>query len=229
MAGPSKGGHGRHRYVIAEDGRCSTRAAAAAIQNDVVHADVEGGVDVGFDMLGGQLGPNGNAAACFSHRCCDLAVVLQGGQVGERRRGYRWFAFVQAADLGDSAGDLVARQMASGAGLRALAELEVEGLHLGDLVDVPAEPPRGQFVEVPTVGLLLLGQHATLARTDSGARKFCALGQRDFCLRGQGTKTHVRYEDWNVEFERCRGVAPDRYPPCSLRRRRATAAAPVVR
>ena len=212
MAGPSKGGHGRHRYVIAEDGRCSTRASTAAIENDVVDADVEGCVDVGFDMLGGQLGPNGNTAACFSHRSSDFAIVLDGGEVGKGGWGYGWFAFVQAAYFCDPAGDLMAGKMATGTGLCSLAELEVKGLHLCDLVDIPAEPPRGQFVEVTTVGLLFLGQHASFAGADSRAGQLRTFGQGHLGFFGQRPKTHIGHEERNVEFERCRGVAPDRYP-----------------
>ena len=100
--------------------------------------------------------------------------------------------------------------MAAGAGLGALPELEVEGLDVPDLVDRPAEPTGRQFVEVPRVLLLLLGQHAALTGTDPRAGPLSA--ERESCLRllRESAEAHVGHEQRNVESERSVGGLPDR-------------------
>jgi hypothetical protein len=67
--------------------------------------------------------------------------------------------------LGGLADVLRAWKVASGAGLGALASLEVEGLNQGEELFVVAELCAGEFVEVSLVGLLLFGQHPAFART----------------------------------------------------------------
>lgn len=56
-------------------------------------------------------------------------------------------ALGEAADLRDTADDLGAGQVSAGAGLGALAELEVQRLHPVEHGLVPAEAARRQLVE----------------------------------------------------------------------------------
>ena len=74
----------------------------------------------------------------------------------------------------------------------------------------PAELPGCELVEVPGVGLLLLGQHAAFAGADPGAGQLGPFGQRDLGLFGECAETHVGHEEGNVEYERFRGVRADR-------------------
>ena len=99
------------------------------------------------------------------------AGVEQRGPVGEPGRRDRRRALRQPADLGDPADDLAAGQVAAGAGLRALAQLEVQRLHLVQARLVPAEPAGRELVEVAGALGLLLRQHPALARADRRCRR----------------------------------------------------------
>ena len=94
-------------------------------------------------------------------------------------------------------------------GLGPLPALEVERLHLLEVVERPAEASRRQLVEVAAVVGLLLGQHAALARADARAGQLGALRQRRLGLLGQRAEAHVGHEDRDVEPQRLVGVGPD--------------------
>ena len=89
--------------------------------------------------------------------------------------------------------------MASGTRLRTLPTLEVKGLYLSNLVQVPAEPGGGQFVEVATIGCLLLGKHASLARANACAGHLRASRKSRLRLFTQGTEAHVADEQRNLK------------------------------
>ena len=91
--------------------------------------------------------------------------------------------------------------MAAGAGLGALAALEVEGLALLHLVHGVAEAGRGQLVQVAGVGGLLLRQHAALAGADAGAGHLGTHGQGHLGLFGEGAEAHVRDEQRTLQHQ----------------------------
>jgi hypothetical protein len=72
--------------------------------------------------------------------------------------------------------------MPARAGLGPLPALEMKRLGLLHLVPGEAETCRRQLVEVSRVRFLLVGQHATLARTDSRTGKLGTFGKRDLRL-----------------------------------------------
>ena len=131
--------------------------------------------------------------------------------VREARRRDRGRALRQPAHLGDLARHLVPRQMPPGAGLGALAALEVEGLHGLQLVPGEAETARGILVEVAAAGLLLLRQHAALAGADAGAGKLGAPRERDLGGLRERAEAHVRDDERNVERERLLRIGPDHH------------------
>ena len=182
-AGPGQRRHGRHADRVAEDRRGGAGAAAAAVEDHVVHAEVQRGVEVGLDVLGRHLHPDRDPAGTLPDPVHESAGVEQRRPVGEAGRGDRRRALRQAADLGDPPDDLVSGEMAAGAGLRALAELEVQCLHPVQAGLVPAETARGQLVEVAGALGLLLGEHPALAGADRRARP---LGAAPECGLGLG-------------------------------------------
>ena len=76
------------------------------------------------------------------------------------------------------------RQMSAGAGLGALAALEVKCLHPGQEFLFVAEPGAGQLIEVARVGRLLFGQHAAFTGTDARAGQFGPFRQGNLGLLG---------------------------------------------
>ena len=130
-----------HRDVVAEEQRRGAGAAAAAVEDDVVDADLERGVDVVLDVLGRQLEADRDAAGRLAHLVGEVAEVARRVvQSGKRAGEIAGSPVGQAAHLGDLARHLVARQVAAGAGLGALAALEVEGLDL--LRPCPCAKPK---------------------------------------------------------------------------------------
>ena len=61
-ARPGQCGNCRDRNIDAEDQRGGAGPAAASVEDDVVAADIERGVDVLLDVLGRELEADGNAA-----------------------------------------------------------------------------------------------------------------------------------------------------------------------
>ena len=113
------------------------------------------------------------------------------------------------ADLGDLADHLFAGEVAACAGLGALAELEVEGLRAGNLVERVPEPARRQLVEVSSVGFLLRWEHAALTGADAGTGKVSATSQRDLGLLRERPEAHVGDEERDLEVEWPVGVGAD--------------------
>ena len=130
-SGPGERGHGGHADRVAEDRRCGAGAAAAAVEDDVVDAEVERGVEVLLDVLGRHLHPDRDAA-----RPRPDAVDERRGRPAassSRRTGRaRPPAFPRAARAPRRSGPTTfgPGQVPAGAGLGALAELEVQRLHL---------------------------------------------------------------------------------------------------
>ena len=89
--------------------------------------------------------------------------------------------------------------MAAGAGLGALATLEVERLHLLQVVLGIAKHGAGQFIEIARVGGLFFWQHTALARADAGAGQFRASCQRYLRFFGKSTEAHVRNHQGNIQ------------------------------
>ena len=202
---------GGHRDVVAEDERRRPRAAAAAIQDDVVDAHRQRRVDILLDVLGRELVADGDAtgvAANLVGEVPDLAPVVP---IGEARRRDRGRALGETPHLGDLALHLVARQMPAGAGLGALPALEVECLHMLELVPGKAEAARGELVKVAAAGLLLLRQHAALARADAGAGELGPARQRDLGGLGERAEAHVGDQERNIEGEPLLRARPDHH------------------
>ena len=55
-----------HADRVAEDRRSGAGAAAAAVEDDVVDAEVQGGVEVGLDVLGRHLDPDRDSAGALA-------------------------------------------------------------------------------------------------------------------------------------------------------------------
>ncbi len=191
--------HRRDRNVVFEDVGRGPGCATAAVDNDVVDPNLEGEVDVGFDVLRAHLEADWNAAGGFTHFVGDAPEVRGAMQVGKGRRADCGLPWLEPSHRGDLWRNFVAREMPARAGLGALSSFEVKRLALLHLFDAPAEAPRRELVEVAGVVRLLLGQHAALARADPGARHLRALRQRDLGLSAQRSKAHVADEQRNVE------------------------------
>ena len=115
----------------------------------------------------------------------------------------------EVAYLGDAPDNFRAGQVTTGSGLRALAELEVERLHLLEHIPRPSEARRRELIEVARVLGLLLRQHATFTRTDPRTRELRAPRQRGLRLLRQCAERHVGHEHPDVEEKRLPRVRSD--------------------
>ena len=94
--------------------------------------------------------------------------------------------------------------MPTGAGLRALAQLEVQRLDPVEDRLVPPEAARRQLVQVAGALRLLLGQHPTLARADRRAR---ALGPPASAVLASAEIAPKLMSETKTGIRRCSGLA----------------------
>ena len=60
--GTGQGRDGRHRDVVSENQGCGPGGTTTSIENDVVHAHLQGEINVRVNMLGRHLHADGDAA-----------------------------------------------------------------------------------------------------------------------------------------------------------------------
>ncbi len=208
-ARPGECGDRRDRDVVAEEQRRRARTAAPAVEDDVVDADLERGVDVVLDVLRRQLHADRDPAAALAHLVGEAAEVVDAVPIGERRGRNGGRALGQPAHLGDPALHLRTGQVPARPRLGALAELEVEGLDLREHVPAPAEARRRELVEVARVLALFFGQHAALARADARSRELRSACEGGLRFLRQRAERHVGDEQRKVEPQRLGRVRAD--------------------
>ena len=89
-AGPGERRDRRHRDVVAEDDRRGAGPTTAAVEDDVVDADPQRRVDVVLDVLGGELGPDRDAARRLTDLVGDRPVVVLEQQETRGTSTARW-------------------------------------------------------------------------------------------------------------------------------------------
>ncbi len=108
---------------------------AASVDDDIVNADRQSKIHVGFDVLGRHFDTDRNPARCFAHFRGYAAIVLRAVQIRESGRADRIFVFSQSPNFRNFARCLVTGQMAAGPRLGTLPGPGMKGLALIDLVD----------------------------------------------------------------------------------------------
>src|SRR5918911_1390199 len=127
-----------------------------------------------------------------SVRMCGPALVDAGGQ---------------RAHVGDLFGHLLAHQVAAGAGLAALADEDLAGVGLEQVVRVEAVAALDALI-VPLGGVFaLLGDGAAVAAAGGRAGHGGALGQGDLGVLGERAIAHARDVDRDVQHQRVPGEA----------------------
>ena len=116
-------------------------AAAATIQDDVIHPHLQRGINILLNMLRGQFVADRNTAGPLTHLTGEIADLLQSGPVRKPRWRDRGGAFGQITHLGNFAFHLGPRQVPAGAGFGPLPAFEMERLHLGQFVPGKPETP----------------------------------------------------------------------------------------
>ena len=190
-ARPSEGEDGRDGGGVLDHLGGGAGGAGAAVDGDEVGPGGEGDLEIGLDVAGGELDPDGFAAGGLA-QLVDLGPELVGvGDVGKVRRADDVAAGGKAADGGDLGGDLRTGEVAAEPGFGRLADLD---LHRIDRPEVLRRDrvAVGDVLEDVAVGRLeALGQNAALAGTHGGAGGGAAAGEGDLDLAGQGAVGHV--------------------------------------
>ena len=119
------------------------------------------------------------------------------------RQALRWsIPFGSVAHLRDAVGDLVAEQHPAAAGLRTLADDDLDRVRPAEVVRVHAVAGRQQLVDERLRVLALLRRHAAVAgrrrRTDLGR----AAAERLLRGRRERAEAHARDRDRDLQLER---------------------------
>ena len=177
-------------------------AALHAVDHHDVRAGVHGELDVvvgagGADLDVDRLLPVGDLA-----QLVDLdGQVVGAGPVGVPARRALVDALRQGAHPGDAFGDLLAQQHSAAAGLGALAEHDLDGVGLAEVVGVHAVARRQVLVDEVLALAALLGRHAAVAGGGRRADLAGAAAQR--LLGGPGQRTEATCPRWSPG---CRGA-----------------------
>ena len=79
-AGTGQSWNGGYRYIITEDQRRGTGIAVTTVQNDVVYANLQRGLDILFTILGRSLGASSDAAGGYAQYCDQDGRVIMNRQ-----------------------------------------------------------------------------------------------------------------------------------------------------
>ena len=136
----------------------------------------------------------------------DLEVV-RAGPVRVPARAALVDPLRQVAHLGDAVGDLLADQHPAAAGLRALADDDLDRVGAAQVVGVHPVAGGQQLVDERLRALALLGRHAAVARRRARPHRARAAAERLLRRRAQRAEAHPRDRDRDVEVQRLRRVA----------------------
>ena len=131
---PCKRRNSWHTYVVTEKDRGRAGAAAPTVENDVVDTDLEGRIDVIFDVLGRELVSDWNAPGTIPDLVGELFDLCRVGPFGKSRGRNGIFALRNAADLCDFALVLGAGKVAARSRFCPLSTFEMKGLYGCQLV-----------------------------------------------------------------------------------------------
>ena len=184
------------------------RAALHAVDDDDVGAGLHGEGDVivgagAADLDVDRLLPVGDLA-----QLDDLDLEIVGaGPIGMPAGRALVDALRQRAHLGDAVGDLLAEQHAAAAGLGALADDDLDGVGLAQVVRVHAVA-RGQVLVDQRLRLpALLRRHAAVARRRRRAGERGAAAERFLGVGRQRAEAHAGDGDGDLQLDRLLGVA----------------------
>ena len=144
---------------------------------------------------------------------CDFAQFLDldrqivgAGPIGVARGAALIDAFGQAPHFGDARADLLAEQHAAAAGLRALADDDLDRVGAAEIVRVHSVARRKILVDECRGMPTLLRRHPAIARGGGRSRRRRAAPQRLLCLPRKRTEAHPRNRDRRLEHDRRAGV-----------------------
>ena len=108
----------------------------------------------------------------------------------------------QVAHRCDAVGDLVTEQHPAAAGLRALADDDLDRVGLAEVVGVHPVAGGEQLVDEDLRVAALLGRHAAVAGRRRGAHLGRAASERLLRGRGEGAEAHARDRDRDLQLQR---------------------------
>ncbi len=211
-------------------------AALHPVEDDDVGARLDRQRDVevgarGADLDEDRLLPVGDLAQLLD---LDLEVV-GAGPVRVPAGAALVDALRQVAHLRDAVGDLLAEQHAAAAGLRALADDDLDRVGAAQVVGVHAVARGQQLVDERLGALALLGRHAAVAGRRARAHRGRAAAERLLRRRAERAEAHARDRDRDVEVRaassrgacrgrrRCRSARGSPRAGSATRSRRGTA------
>jgi hypothetical protein len=189
--------------MLDEDILRGCRPTLHPVHDDRVRARLHGQLDVVVrprraDLDEDRLLPVGDLA-----QLADLDLEVVGaGPVRVPARAALVDSLRQVAHLGDPVGDLVPEQHAAPAGLRPLADDDLDRVAAAQVVRIHAVAGGENLVEENARVLALLGRHAAVAGRRRGPDLGRAPPERLFRGRREGAEAHAGDRDRNLELER---------------------------
>ncbi len=208
LDGRADAGQRRHADILDEDLLGGGRAALHAVHHHDIGAGFDGERHVvigpgAADLHVDRLLPVGDLAQLGD---LDLEIV-RAGPIGVAGRRTLVDALRQRAHLGHAIGDLLPEQHAAPAGLGALADDDLDGVGLAQIVRVHAVARGKVLVDQRLRLAALLARHAAVARGGRGAGRRGPAPERLLGMGRQGAEAHARDGDGDLEVDRLFGKA----------------------
>ncbi|KAF5044569.1 hypothetical protein DSECCO2_490390 [anaerobic digester metagenome] len=189
--------------MVAEDPRCRAGAAPEPVDCNGIHAGTGNGRYVlgvvvdGRNLCKDRFFPPGRLLDGVD----ELGEVLDAVDVVMRRRADRVATLRYHPCPGDVRAHLLAGEVPADARFCSLAEFELDRGAPLQVVDVHAEPPRGDLDDHPVLVGVEAGMQAAFAGAHIGARLLCRPGHREVGVEADCAVAHVAEHDRRLEHE----------------------------
>ena len=200
--------HGRDAGVVHQRVGGGAGAALHAVHHDHVGAGLAGQLDVVGHAAGADLDVDGNLPVGGLAQLLDLDDQVVGPDPIGMAHGR---ALVnpdrQVADVCDLLRDLLAEQHAAGSRLGALADADLDGVGLAQVVQAEAVAAGQHLVDEQVRGLALGFQHAAVPGGGRGAHPRRGHAQGHLGVTREGAVAHAGDGDRRLQHERPGGTA----------------------
>src|SRR5258708_17725142 len=200
--GLAKRRQGRNAGMLDEDVLGGAGAALHAVEDDNIGSRYDRQGDIVFRSRRTDLDVNGLLPIGDLAQLLNLDLeVIRAGPVGMAACAPLVDPGRQRPHPGDALGDFLAEQHAAAAGLRALADNDLDGVAAAHVLGIDAVARRQYLVDEERRGGALLPAHAAVAGRRARAHHAGTLAERLLRMTRHGTGGHTGDRDRNLELD----------------------------